>query len=211
MEKAIGLMGGTFDPIHYGHLVVAACAADQLSLEKVIFIPAAIPPHKRNRALTDEMQRLEMVRRATEDNPQFEVSAHEMERGGVSYTVDTLRYFKKLYPEHRLYFITGADTLPEIDTWRSPHEMMELAYFVVAVRPGYTLAGLERDFYQQYIERFAFLETPVIGISSTGIRTQVREGRTIRYQVPDAVAEYIYQYKLYQTKQTKEQSLWMKE
>lgn len=196
-ERAIGIMGGTFDPIHYGHLVTAACAADQLGLDQVIFVPAAIPPHKRNRLLTSEEERLTMTQLAVQDNPRFSVSDLEIRRGGISYTVDTLRWFRQKYPDHRLYFIIGGDTVPDIASWRSPEELMELAYFVVGGRPGYTYEGMNSAFYQQNIDRIVYLTMPGIGISSTEIRQRVEEGRTIEYQLPPAVEAFIYEHQLY--------------
>lgn len=204
MEQAIGIMGGSFDPIHFGHLLAATCAADEFKLERVFFVPAAIPPHKRDLNLASEKDRLQMALLATADNPSFEVSDVEISRGGVSYTIDTLRYFKDKYPDHRIYFITGADTIPEIHSWRSPKELLELAHFIVALRPGYTFEGLDREFYKQYIERIVFMEMPVMGISSTEIRRRVREGKTIRYQVHPAVLEYICEHRLYCNLELKE-------
>ena len=197
MEQAIGIMGGSFNPIHYGHLLAAACAADEFRLEKVIFVPAAIPPHKRNLHLASEEDRYRMAVLATRDNPLFLVSDVEISRGGVSYTVDTLRYFKEQYPNHRIYFITGADTISEIHTWRSPKEVLQLAHFIVALRPGYKLEGLESEFYQRYIDRIGCMEMPVMGISSTEIRHRVKAGKTIRYQVHPEVIEYIRERGLY--------------
>lgn len=199
-EQAIGIMGGTFDPIHYGHLLAAACAADEFRLEKVFFVPAAIPPHKRELHLASEKDRYEMTMLATQDNPLFLVSDVEIRRGGVSYTVDTLRYFQSEYPNHRLYFITGADTIPEIHSWRSPEELVQMAYFVVALRPGYSFEGLNREFYQQYMDHIVFMEMPVMGISSTEIRKRVNLGKTITYQLHPAVEQYIREHRLYQTK-----------
>lgn len=197
-ERAIGIMGGTFDPIHYGHLITAACASDQLGLERVIFVPAAIPPHKRNRLLTSEEERLAMTRLAVQGNPRFSVSDIEIRRGGVSYTIDTLRYFRQEYPAHRLCFIIGGDTVSDIASWKSPEELIELAAFVVGGRPGYTYEELKTSsFYLKYIERILYLEMPGIGISSTEIRKRVRHGRTIQYQLPSAVEAFIHTHKLY--------------
>lgn len=196
-DRAIGIMGGTFDPIHIGHLITAACAADQLNLEQVIFVPAAIPPHKRHRMLTSEAERLAMTRLAVQDHPHFSVSDLEIQRGGISYTVETLRWFREAYPEHRLYFIIGGDTVPDIVSWKSPEELMKLAYFVVGGRPGYTYEGMNQTFYQRYIERIVFLEMPGVGISSTEIRQRVRKGKTIQYQLPPAVEAFIHEHHLY--------------
>lgn len=196
-KRALGIIGGTFDPIHYGHLITAACALDQFALEQVIFVPAAIPPHKRERQLTSEEERYEMTVLATRENPQFCVSDVEIKRGGISFTVDTLRHFHQSYPEHELYFIIGGDTVPDIASWRSPEELMQLAHFVVGGRPGYTYEGLTTEFYRKYQDRILFLEMPGIGISSTELRKRVESNQTIKYQLPPAVEAYIFAHQLY--------------
>ncbi|MCK4260453.1 MAG: nicotinate-nucleotide adenylyltransferase [Halanaerobiales bacterium] len=202
LQKAIGIMGGTFDPIHNGHLVTAACAADHFNLERVIFIPSKIPPHKIGKDIIPAEMRYEMVLLATMDNLLFTVSRVELEREGSSYTVDTLKYFHQKYPDHRLYFITGADTIVEIDTWKSPENLLEIAYFIASVRPGYSFEGLEKEFYLKNRERIFLLETPGIGISSTMIRNRVRSGQTIKYQVHPTTEAYIKKNKLYHKNQS---------
>ncbi|AZR73206.1 nicotinate (nicotinamide) nucleotide adenylyltransferase [Anoxybacter fermentans] len=196
-EQAIGIMGGTFDPIHYGHLMLADCALDQFKLEQVIFVPSANPPHKFNKKITPVEMRYEMTLLATMDNPYFTVSKVEMKRPGSSYTIDTVKYFRERYPEYQIYFITGADTILEIDTWKSPNELMQIVYFIAAVRPGYSFERLEKEFYQKYRDRIFFLEMPEIGISSTDIRNRIKAGKTIKYQVHPAVEAYIKKYQLY--------------
>lgn len=193
----IGIIGGTFDPIHNGHLVIASCAADAYDLDHVIFIPSAVPPHKIGKKITPVENRYEMTLLATLDNPRFSVSKVEMEREGSSYTVDTIKYFRDLYPEQEIYFITGADTIVEIDTWKNPHELMQMVHFIAAVRPGYTFEGLAKDFYQKNRERILLLETPEMGISSTGIRERVQARRTIQYLVHPSVERYIEKFQLY--------------
>lgn len=195
--EKIGIIGGTFDPIHYGHLVIASCAADAYDLDHVIFIPSAVPPHKIGKKITPVEQRYEMALLATLDNPQFSVSKVEMERSGSSYTIDTIKYFREEFPDSEIYFITGADTIVEIDTWRNPEDLMQMVYFIAAVRPGYTFEGLAKDFYQRNRDRIFLLETPEMGISSTDIRRRVQEGQTIQYLVHPSVQRYIDKFHLY--------------
>ena len=197
----LGLIGGTFDPIHYGHLLIAQEAGWQLGLDRVLFIPAGDPPHKQDRRVTPARCRLEMTRLATGDNPLFEVSTLELDRQGLSYTADTLAQLRDLYRQQaELFFIIGADAAAELLTWYRPQRVLELARLVVAGRPGYSLpfdqlqAGLPDT---RLAERLVRLEVPLTEIASRDLRHRVAQGISIRYLVPDQVAAYIEQEKLY--------------
>lgn len=190
----IGLMGGTFDPIHNGHLVAGEEARYALDLERVIFIPAGQPWQKHEGGVTVAEQRYEMTKLATDENSAFDTSRIEIEREGPTYTIETLRELQRQEPEGELYFITGADATLEILTWKDPSEALALATFVAVTRPGHDLAGLD-DLGVR--EQIVILEIPALAISSTDIRTRVAEGRPIRYLVPDAVASYISDRGLY--------------
>jgi nicotinate-nucleotide adenylyltransferase len=188
----LGLMGGTFDPIHHGHLVAAEEARSALDLAKVLFVPAGSPWQKERDDVSAGDHRLAMTQLATEDNPSFDVSTIELDREGPTYTIDTLRAVHEQYPADDLYFITGADAISQILTWKDPDEILELACFVAVTRPGHDLGDLrERG------ERIVILEIPALAISSTDIRERVASGRPIRYLVPDQVRRYIDEQALY--------------
>lgn len=191
-------MGGTFDPIHYGHLVAAEAAREKFLLERVIFVPTGVPPHKEPGTVTDFWHRYLMVALAVLSNPHFEVSRLEYERGGVNYTVDTLRQLRRIYGAGaRLFFITGADTILEIFGWREPEELLSLCRFIVAARPGYDMHLVKEVLGKFYRTAVIPLEMPQLGISSSDIRRRVREGKPIRYLVPEAVDAYINREGLY--------------
>ncbi|MBC7344164.1 MAG: nicotinate-nucleotide adenylyltransferase, partial [Clostridia bacterium] len=174
-------MGGTFDPIHYGHLVAAEASRQEFKLEKVIFVPAGIPPHKKDQVITPANQRFEMTLLAVVGNPGFEISRVEIDRGGCSFTIDTIRHFRKLYGEEAaLYFITGADAISEILTWKDARELMELTEFIAVTRPGFSLFPfLEGTPVNDPRCRVHVLEVPGLAVSSTEIRKRVGEGRSI--------------------------------
>ncbi len=200
--KRIGLMGGTFDPIHHGHLVAAEEARYQFGMEKVIFIPAGIPPHKTRKDISPPHHRLEMTVRAVATNPSFAVSDLEIHREGPSYTIDTVRAMQEMYCGWELFFITGADAVLEILTWKNVNELLQKCCFIAATRPGYRLGSLDRklgDLPPASVARIKTLEVPALAISSTDIRRRVREGRPIKYLLPKAVEEYIYQHSLYRS------------
>lgn len=185
-------MGGTFDPIHHGHLVAAEEVRSALELSRVLFIPAGRPWQKERDDVTAGDRRLTMTRLATEDNPFFAVSTIDLDREGPTYTIDTLRSAHDEYPDDELFFITGADAISQILTWKDPDEILELARFVAVTRPGHDLGDLrERG------ERIVILEIPALAISSTDIRMRVASGRPIRYLVPDQVRRYIDEQGLY--------------
>lgn len=187
-------MGGTFDPIHHGHLLAAEEARHALGLERVLFVPAGVPWQKQDMVVTPGELRFAMAELAVEDNPFFEVSRIELEREGPTYTIETLRAMHERRPEQELYFITGADAISQILTWKRPEEALELATFVAVTRPGHELDDLRSI---GSSDRIVVLEIPALAISSTDIRKRVSEGRPIRYLVPDAVARYIADNGLY--------------
>ncbi|MGI9950841.1 nicotinate-nucleotide adenylyltransferase [Moorellaceae bacterium AZ2] len=197
----VGLMGGTFDPIHYGHLVAAEEARDEFKLERVIFIPSGHPPHKKDCLVTPAEHRYRMTVLATASNHYFEVSRIEIDRPGLSYTIDTVTEFRRLLgPEPELYFITGADAILEILHWKDVEDLLRKCRFIAATRPGFPLEKL-KDLKPQLPpdgwQRIHFLEVPALAISSTDIRRRVREGKTIKYLLPEAVEEYIRREGLY--------------
>jgi len=196
----VGIMGGTFDPIHYGHLVAAEEARYEFGLEKVIFIPAGRPPHKPGRVITDPGRRYAMTRLAVASNPCFQTSSLEVERPGPSYTIDTVLEVSLFHPEKELFFITGADAVLEILTWKSVAELLLLCRVISATRPGYRLEGLGdklADLPAQCQSSIIFMEVPALAISSTGIRKRVGDGRPIKYLLPEPVEDYIYKNNLY--------------
>ncbi|MGB9886012.1 MAG: nicotinate-nucleotide adenylyltransferase [Moorellales bacterium] len=197
----LGIMGGTFDPIHYGHLVTAEAARTDFGLEAVIFVPSGSPPHKAGKRLTEARHRYLMVVLAVASNPWFDVSRVEIERPGYSYTVDTVREFQRLYGEDtEFYFITGADAIQEILTWHRVDELLARCRFIAATRPGYHLDGLGQVLQKlspDQRSRIHLLEVPALAISSTDVRERVRRGRSIKYLVPEAVEQYIYKNRLY--------------
>lgn len=199
--RRLGIMGGTFDPIHYGHLVAAETARDELGLDNVLFIPTGIPPHKINRRVTDANLRFAMVEMSIRNNKYFKVSRVEIERAGPTYTIDTLRILHSLFPEQELHFITGTDALRELFTWREPEEIIKLARIIGASRPGYESHGLLKSIYRKYpftMNKISQLEIPALAISSTDIRSRVHKKRSIRYLLPDEVRLFIKENKLYQ-------------
>jgi nicotinate-nucleotide adenylyltransferase len=197
----VGIFGGTFDPVHYGHLLLAECCREQCHLNEVWFVPAAIPPHKRHRDLSESKHRIEMLRLATGGHDAFRVSRMEVDRGGVSYTVDTLRQMHAQHPEAEFYLLLGADSLADFPNWREPAEILRLAMPVVVRRGSATinwtplapLVSAER--FAQFAQHI--VEMPVVDFSSTAIREAVASGRGIRYRTPRAVEEYIRSHGLY--------------
>lgn len=189
----IGIFGGTFNPIHIGHLVIAEAAREEYNLEKVIFVPASHPPHKHFDIATDNI-RYEMVKLAVADNPYFEVSNMELRRPGLSYTVDTMRCFHKEYPENtEFYFIVGMDTLLELPTWKYVDELIQLCHFLGALRPNYRtdLSDVLAYFGDIGRERIHYLHTPQLEISATDLRERLRKGKSVRYLMPKQVAEWL--------------------
>ncbi|MEA1872328.1 MAG: nicotinate-nucleotide adenylyltransferase [Chloroflexota bacterium] len=194
----IGVLGGTFDPIHIGHLVVAEEARIKVGFNEVLFVPAGRPWLKLDRNITPADQRVEMVRRAIADNPHFKLCTLEVERPGPSYTVDTLTTLRKqLGSEANLFFILGRDTLAELPSWKEPKRVVQLCRLVVAPRLGSKdLKRLETEI-PGLLDKVIQLDMPVIGISASGIRQRIAQGLPIRYLVPAEVEEYILQHRLY--------------
>ncbi len=199
--KRIGIMGGTFDPIHYGHLVAAEGARYHFALDKVIFVPAARPPHKLHRKnISAPGHRWEMTSLAVASNPHFLVSALELERSGPSYTIDTVRTMARMYAGADIYFITGADAVLEILTWHRVEELLQMAIFIAATRPGFQLERLSsqlQGLYGQAKDRIVAMEVPALAISSTDIRQRIQEAKPIKYLLPEPVEEYILATGLY--------------
>ncbi len=198
-----GLLGGTFDPIHYGHLALAEEAREALGLERILFVPAGLPPHKADQRVTAPDHRRAMVELAITDNPAFAISTFELDRPGPSYTVETLEHFAAAAgpagPVPALTFILSAEAFGQLLTWRQPHRILALARLAVSPRPGFrtpSLGWLEEHFPGQE-DRVVFLDGPLLGHSASEIRRRVAQGRSIRYQVPPAVAAYIADHELY--------------
>ena len=218
MPQRLGIIGGTFNPIHYGHLAAAEEVRDRLKLDRILFIPSFLPPHKQEEDMPSAVQRLEMVRLAVSGNNHFKVSDIEVKRGGKSYTIDTIEALLLQHPGTELYFITGLDSFLDIQTWKDWERLLTLCFFVVLSRPGYSFADLARivfmkesapdlaaldrqetaqvtmksDNLKVYLERISLYD-----ISSTDIRTRLRQARTIKYHLPEAVEHYIIENKLY--------------
>ncbi|KYK09938.1 nicotinate-nucleotide adenylyltransferase [Streptomyces rochei] len=191
-KRRLGVMGGTFDPIHHGHLVAASEVAAQFHLDEVVFVPTGQPWQKSHRAVSAAEDRYLMTVVATVENPQFSVSRIDIDRGGPTYTVDTLRDLRALNPDADLFFITGADALAQILTWRDSDELFSLAHFIGVTRPGHTLtdAGLPKG-------GVSLVEVPALAISSTDCRARVAKGDPVWYLVPDGVVRYIDKRQLY--------------
>jgi nicotinate-nucleotide adenylyltransferase len=196
----IGVLGGTFDPIHIGHLVAAEEAQLRLGLERVVFVPAGLPPHKLHEDVTPTEHRLNMVRLALNDNPYFVISRVDIDRFGPSYSVDTIELLRDEYgSEAELYFIMGSDSLAELPTWHRPERLIRLCRIVALPRLGYRV-GLEElnRLLPGAIARVQLLDMPLLQISGTDLQRRVRVGLSIKYLVPPAVEDYIRQHKLYQ-------------
>lgn len=185
----IGVLGGTFDPVHLGHLVVASEVHAALSLDKVLLVPAYRQPFKDTTGHASPEQRLAMCLAATAEDDRLDVSDVDLVRGGVTYTVDTLADLAAAYQGAELFFIAGADAIARLSEWRDPERLMGLARFVGVSRPGYAGAALGAP--------HLVVDTPKVGVSSTEVRRRVRTGAPVRYLVPDAVATYIDQHTLY--------------
>lgn len=189
----IGVMGGTFDPIHHGHLVAASEVAHEFDLDEVVFVPTGRPWQKSNVSPSEHRYLMTVI--ATASNPRFTVSRVDVDREGPTYTIDTLRDLKTQRPDAELFFITGADAVAQILSWRDHDELWELAHFVAVSRPGHVLStdGLPSDNVSQ-------LEVPALSISSTACRERVEEDQPVWYLVPDGVVQYIAKHHLYRSK-----------
>ena len=197
MSTRLGVMGGTFDPIHYGHLVTAQEALHQFELDGVMFVPTGRPWMKEHEVVSPSEDRYLMTVIATAANPLFRVSRMEVEREGPTYTVDTLRGLKdELGEKTELFFVTGADAMLELFQWKDRAELFELAHFIAATRPGYDIAAFEANATTS-LPSVSVMNIPALAISSTDIRERVHAGRPIRYLVPDGVMSYIEKAGLY--------------
>ncbi len=190
-------MGGTFNPIHSGHLLVGEAARESLSLDKVIFIPAGTPPHKeKEEILFSSEERYEMTKLAIRGNPGFGISRYEIEKSTPSYAIQTIQHFLELYgKETQLHFILGSDSIMEILSWHRGKEILGLCHFAVVVRPGFHETDLReklKGYLKEKERKVTIIRAPVMEISSTEIRNRIHAGRTIRYLVPENVRKYIY-------------------
>lgn len=198
--KKIGIMGGTFDPIHYAHLATAEFIRIKYQLDKILFIPSGNPPHKTNRTVIDKYHRYNMVLLSTMTNEKFEVSSIEIDKDEKTYTVDTLRQLNIIYPDSELYFITGADAICDIESWRDVEENFKLATFIAATRPGISLLKAQdkiEKLREKYNANILTIYVPSLDISSTYIREQIKENNSVRYLIPENVEKYIHEKLLY--------------
>ena len=202
----IGLYGGSFDPVHHGHLIVAECCREQAALDRVLFVPAAIPPHKQGSPLADAGHRVEMLKLATGGHPGFAISTDEIDHGGVSYTVDTLARLKHQHPDDTLLLILGPDALADLPTWREPKTIIDLAEIIAVEREGVddvraiaTQPWLADILGPKRLERLVASRVvcPAIGIRASDLRAASEAGRSIRYRTPRAVEQYIAAQGLY--------------
>lgn len=200
-RKAIGIMGGTFDPIHYGHLVTAEAVRVAFDLETVFFVPSGRPPHKEEKEVSSKESRYLMTVLAVTSNKDFKVSRAEIERPGKSYAYDTVKYFKDLYPDKDIYFITGADAIKEILNWHKVNILLDNCYFVAATRPGYDLDELKAKelnvLPSEKLEKIFTIEVTAMAISSSDIKKRVKAKETIKYLLPESVEAYIWKEDLY--------------
>lgn len=200
--KRIGILGGTFNPIHVGHLILGQCAGEAFDLDNVLVMPTKNPEYKEITRNVSEEDRVNMIKAAIEGHPFFELSEIELERDGYTYTADTLEILTKEHPDTRFYFIMGADSLYQIESWKSPEKILSLATIVVASRNDSRRALDDQIDYIQgkYDAKIYHLDSPTLEISSNDIRKRVAAGKSIRYFVPKRVRQYIESHDLYETK-----------
>jgi nicotinate-nucleotide adenylyltransferase len=199
-SNKIGIMGGTFDPIHIGHLIIAEESRVNFDLDKIIFVPTGEPPHKNLKNVTSAKDRYEMTLLSIMHNPYFYISDIEIKREGLTYTIDTIKYFKKRYPKSEIFFIIGADSLINIDKWKNSEELLRESKFIVAKRVGIEYSLLEErinEINDKYSKIVFSVTTPYIDISSTDIRKRVKNGENIKYYLPLDVEAYIKKNRLY--------------
>ncbi len=195
MARRTGLFGGSFNPPHMGHLIVAESVRDQFDLDRVVWIPNYIAPHKPDHERADAAHRLRMTKLSIASNPAFEASSLEIDRGGTSYTVDTVYRIVEEYPSDSVHLIVGGDSLRDFLTWRRPEEIIDQTPLIVYRRPNSGEGPTEAE--SRYPGRISFASAPMVSISSAAIRQRIREGRSIRYLVPEPVWSYIDQHALY--------------
>jgi nicotinate-nucleotide adenylyltransferase len=191
----IGLFGGTFDPVHVGHLIIAETISSDFLLDRVFFIPAAVPPHKNGNWISPSDRRLEMLKLVIEDHTRFELSDVEIKRGGISYTIDTVRWFQESasWRGAVFYLIIGSDSLYDIKNWKHPEKILSSIQVLVIERPGFERGKIE----EKYSKHVQWVSVPQMQISSTEIRKRVREKKSIRYWVPRKVETYIHDKGMY--------------
>ncbi|MEG0790559.1 MAG: nicotinate-nucleotide adenylyltransferase [Gordonibacter sp.] len=199
LPRRLGIMGGTFDPVHIGHLACAEQAREAYGLDAVVFVPAGVPVFKKDRPITPAAERLAMCRLSVASNPAFDVSALEIERAGDTYTVDTLRELRAHYPGNvELFFITGADAVVHIVKWRESAAIADLARLIAVTRPGYALTDeRKREIEELGAFDVSYLEVTALAISSSDLRNRVAEGRSIRYLTMQSVYDYVRERGLY--------------
>lgn len=193
----IGIMGGTFDPIHLGHLIAAERAREEMGLDQVWFIPSNIPPHKTYAPMGSVHHRWEMVQRAIAHHPQFKADDLEIRKGGVSYSIDTVKTFREQYPEDEFYWIIGGDMVQHLPHWRQVDELISLITFIGLQRPGFPI--LLEEMPEAIARQVMVVPMPFIEISSTEVRRRRKNGRSIRYLVPEQVYSYIEENRLYES------------
>ena len=201
--KKIGIIGGTFDPIHYGHLIAAHWAQESFLLDKVVFMPAGSPPHKLNKSVLAAEHRYMMTLLATNNHPNFEVSSMEINRDGPSYTIDTINELHKNYngKNIRILFITGADSILKLHTWKKYEDLIKKCFFIAVTREGYNTKMLYKrieELHKIYGKRIFNIEIPSVGISSTELRKRISNNKSVKYLLPSSVEQYIKKNKLYQ-------------
>ncbi|MCX7927104.1 MAG: nicotinate-nucleotide adenylyltransferase [Candidatus Omnitrophica bacterium] len=192
----IGIVGGTFNPIHIGHLILAEEVREKKKLDKIIFIPTYLPPHKDNHDIIEAFHRLAMVRLAIKGNPYFEVSDLEVKRQGRSYTIDTLRQLRSQYRKDNLFFIIGSDLFNYLDEWKDLKQITEIAKFIVATRPGYPLEKISQKL-GSLRKRVSVVAIRAVDVSAFEIRNRIQKGSSFRYLVPGPVYDYIVEKNLY--------------
>ena len=198
--KKIGICGGTFDPVHLGHLSLTEQVRCNFELDKILFIPSGNPPHKKMKEVTDAPLRYKMVELAIASNPYFEAVALEIERIGYTYTIDTLKLLQALYKNADFYYIIGADVVMDLMTWKSFEQVFKLTKFISVLRPGFQKTDYEERINyleSQFGASITSFDAPLMDISSTNIRKLVEQGKSIKYLVPDSVIDYIYKNGLY--------------
>lgn len=194
----IGLLGGTFDPLHIGHLILGEYAADALDLAHLLYIPAADPPHKQAEQKTPVGHRLAMLEIALKDNPRFTISRVDIDRAGPHYSLDTVQIVQAQYPAAELYFVMGGDSLRDLPRWHRPADLIRHCKLAVMGRPGAAIhPAMHEPLLPGLAERVVMIDAPLIEISSTEIVQRLKSGRSVRYLLPDAVLAYIQQHNLY--------------